>query len=129
MPTGRSPHFSIGQNESCEEILILAGGVPGRLVPRAKSNNWTGLFIALGQEMREFPPRLRWRDSVVRYFGVDPLIGSRGREMRWVRRERPVKVLYVSRGSARFLRSAVLNSAVSMRKGLFQRCSERYTTD
>jgi len=83
-------------------VRLLAAHVPdlyrhairyfGLLAPRAKGNNWAGLFIALGQEMREFPPLLSWRDSLVRYFGVDPLIDSRGHEMRWVRRERPVKV-------------------------------------
>jgi hypothetical protein len=84
-------------------VRLLAAHVPdlyrhairyfGLLAPRAKGNNWAGLFIALGQEMREFPPRLSWRDSLVRYFGVDPLIDSRGDEMRWVRRERPVRVI------------------------------------
>jgi Putative transposase/Transposase zinc-binding domain len=65
----------------------------GLLAPRAKGTNWAGLFITLGQEMREIPPRLSWRDSLVRCFGVDPLIDSRGHEMRWVRSERPVKAM------------------------------------
>jgi hypothetical protein len=65
----------------------------GLLAPSAKGHKWAGLFVALGQEMKAPPPRLSWRDSLVRYFGFDPLIDSRGHEMRWVRRERPVKVM------------------------------------
>jgi len=65
----------------------------GLLAPRAKGNKWAGLFVALGQEMKTRPPRLSWRDSLVRYFRFDPLIDSRGHEMRWIRRERPVKVM------------------------------------
>ena len=33
------------------------------------------------------PARLSWRSSLLKYFGVDPLIDSRGDEMHWVRRE------------------------------------------
>lgn len=62
----------------------------GQLAPRAKGNNWAGLFVALGQEMRSRPPRLSWRNSLLKYFGFDPLIDSRGNEMHWIRRERSV---------------------------------------
>jgi hypothetical protein len=65
----------------------------GLLAPSAKGNKWAGLFVALSQKMKIPPPRLSWRDSLVRYFGFDPLIDSRGQEMRWVRRERPVQVM------------------------------------
>jgi hypothetical protein len=86
-----------------EFVRLLAPHVPdlyrhairyfGLLAPSAKGNKWAGLFVALSQEMKTPPPRLSWRDSLVRYFGFDPLIDSRGHEMRWVRRERPVKVM------------------------------------
>lgn len=65
----------------------------GLLAPSAKGNNWAGLLVALGQKIKIPPPRLSWRDSLVRYFGFDPLIDSRGQEMHWVRRERPVQVM------------------------------------
>jgi hypothetical protein len=83
-----------------EFVRLLAPHVPdlyrhgiryfGLLAPKARGSNWAGLFVALGQEMKIRPPRLRWRDSLLRYFGVDPLIDNRGQEMRWVRRERAV---------------------------------------
>ena len=62
----------------------------GLLAPRAKGNNWAGLFVALCQEMKGRPGRMSWRESLRRYFGSDPLIDNRGREMHWVRRERAV---------------------------------------
>jgi hypothetical protein len=65
----------------------------GLLAPSAKGNKWAGLFVALGQKMKTPPPRLSWRDSIMRYFGFDPLIDNRGQEMHWVRRERPVQVM------------------------------------
>jgi hypothetical protein len=65
----------------------------GLLAPSAKGNKWAGLFVALSQEMKTPPSRLSWRDSLVKYFGFDPLIDSRGQKMRWVRRERPVKAM------------------------------------
>jgi Putative transposase/Transposase zinc-binding domain len=83
-----------------EFVRLLAPHVPdvyrhgiryfGLLAPRAKGKNWAGLFVALGQEKRTRPPRLSWRNSLLRYFGFDPLIDSRGFEMHWVRRERSV---------------------------------------
>jgi hypothetical protein len=86
-----------------EFVRLLAQHVPelyrhairyfGLLAPSAKGNKWAGLFVALGQKMKTPPPRLSWRDSLKRYFGFDPLIDSRGQEMHWVRRERPVKTM------------------------------------
>jgi hypothetical protein len=64
----------------------------GLLAPSAKGNKWAGLFVTLSQEMKTPPPRLNWRDSLVRCFGFDPLLDSRGQEIRWVRRERPAQV-------------------------------------
>jgi hypothetical protein len=86
-----------------EFVRLLAPHVPdlyrhairyfGLLAPRAKGNKWAGLFVALNQKMKTPPPRLSWRDSLLRYFGFDPLLDTRGQEMRWVRREKPVKVM------------------------------------
>jgi hypothetical protein len=79
-----------------EFVRLLAPHVPdlyrhgiryfGLLAPRAKGNNWAGLFVALGQEIETRPPRLSWRDSLLRYFGFDPLLDRDGQEMHWVRR-------------------------------------------
>lgn len=86
-----------------EFVRLLAAHVPelyrhsiryfGLLAPSAKGNKWAGLFVALGHKIKIPPPRLSCRDSLVRYFGFDPLIDSRGQEMRSVRRGRPVKVM------------------------------------
>jgi len=86
-----------------EFVRLLASHVPdiyrhtiryfGLLAPSAKGTKWSGLFVALSQELKAPPPRLSWRDSLLRYFGFDPLTDSRGLEMRWVRRERPVRVV------------------------------------
>jgi hypothetical protein len=83
-----------------EFVRLLAPHVPdmyrhgiryfGLLAPRAKGKNWAGLFVALGQEIKARPPRLSWRDSLLRYFSFDPLLDSGGHEMHWVRRERTV---------------------------------------
>ena len=60
----------------------------GLLAPRAKGQTYDALFVLLGETKRPRPQRLSWRSSVLRYFGHDPLIDSRGQEMQWVRRER-----------------------------------------
>jgi hypothetical protein len=59
----------------------------GLLAPRAKSLTCTAMFVLLGQTRRPRPARLSWRNSLRKYFGVDPLIDSLGNEMHWVRRE------------------------------------------
>jgi hypothetical protein len=76
---------------------LLAAHVPSRyrhgiryfglLAPRAKSTTHTALFVLLGQIRRSRPVRMSWRNSLLKYFGVDPLIDSRGNGMRWIRRE------------------------------------------
>jgi len=81
------PHF----------VRLLAAHVPtyyrhgiryfGLLAPRAKRLTGAVLFVLLGQTPRPRPKRLSWRDSLLKYFGVDPLIDSSGNEMHWVRRE------------------------------------------
>jgi hypothetical protein len=78
-----------------EFVRLLAPHVPdlyrhgiryfGLMASRTKGNKWASLFVALGQEMKTRPPRLSWRDSLLRYFTVDPLLDSLGHEMYWVR--------------------------------------------
>ena len=60
----------------------------GLLAPRAKGQSYAALFVLLGETKRPRPQRLDWRSSLLKYFGHDPLIDSRGQEMHWVRRER-----------------------------------------
>jgi hypothetical protein len=79
-------------------VRLLAAHVPnhyrhgiryfGLLAPRTKGLTRASVFATLGQTQRPRPERLSWRNSLIKYFGVDPLIDSRGYEMRWVRRER-----------------------------------------
>jgi hypothetical protein len=83
------------------ETTQMEGGPPPRptLSAREKSgtcdasrrtnsgNKWVGLFMALSQKMKTPPPRLSWWDSLLRYFGFDPLkdagegdaLGSKGK--------------------------------------------------
>jgi hypothetical protein len=62
----------------------------GLLAPRTKSQTRTTLFTLLGQRLRVRPQRLSWRDSLRKYFGVNPFLDSCGQTMRLVRRERPL---------------------------------------
>ena len=88
---------------SSEFVRLLAPHVPdlyrhairyfGLLAPSAKGSKMGRFVCGASQKMKTPPPRLSWRDSIVRYFGFDPLIDSRGQEMHWVRRERPVQVM------------------------------------
>lgn len=81
-------------------VRLLASHVPdsyrhsvryfGLLSPRARGRMQAALFALLGQCIRPRPQRLSWRDSLWKYFGVDPLVDSCGQTMLWVRRERPV---------------------------------------
>ncbi|HEY4899740.1 MAG TPA: transposase [Terriglobales bacterium] len=64
----------------------------GLLAPRTQRTTSAALFLLLGQTKRPRPQRLSWRNSLRRYFGVDPLIDSRGQRMHWVRRLKPVAV-------------------------------------
>jgi hypothetical protein len=80
-----------------EFIRLLAAHVPahyrhgiryfGLLAPRTKRFTYAALSVFLGQTRRPRPRRLSWRSSILKYFGFDPLIDSRGQEMHWVRRE------------------------------------------
>lgn len=60
----------------------------GLLAPRGKQRAWTTMFAILGQPRRRRPQRSSWRNSLIKYFRIDPLIDSRGQTMRWVRHER-----------------------------------------
>jgi hypothetical protein len=81
-------------------VRMLAAHVPegyqhairyfGLLAPRTKNKTYAGLFLLLGQKHQPRPVRLSWRDSLLKYFGVDPLLDGHGQEMRWVRREKPL---------------------------------------
>jgi len=62
----------------------------GLLAPRTKHTTSDGLFVLLGQVKRPRPQRLSWRDSLRKYFGVDPLVDSRCQPMRWARRLKSV---------------------------------------
>jgi hypothetical protein len=57
----------------------------GLQAPRAKRTTSAAVFPLLGQKQRSRPPRLNWRNSVLRDFHVDPLLDSHGQEMHWVR--------------------------------------------
>jgi len=72
-------------------VLLLAPHVPdsyrhsvryfGLLSPRARGRMQAALFALLGQCIRPRPQRLSWRDSLRKYFGVDPLVDSYGQTM------------------------------------------------
>src|SRR6266566_3860091 len=83
-----------------EFVAILTEHVPdhyrhgiryfGLLAPRSKALTSAALFTLLGQEKRRRPQRLSWRNSLRRYFGIDPLRDSRGEVMHWVSRRKSV---------------------------------------
>ncbi len=58
----------------------------GLSAPRTKGVAWSAMFAILGQQQQPRPLRLSWRNSLRKYFGVDPLIDSRGQMMHWVGR-------------------------------------------
>jgi Putative transposase/Transposase zinc-binding domain len=76
-------------------VRLLAPHVPdkyrhairyfGILAPRTRGQMYAALFLSLGQEQRPRPQRLSWRDALLKYFRVDPMIDSFGQEMHWVR--------------------------------------------
>ena len=88
-------HYSIE-----EFVAVFAEHVPdhyrhavrhfGLLAPRSKGRTYAAVFALLGQKKRSRPQRLNWRNSLRKYFGVDPLIDSRGQRMSWSRRLKPV---------------------------------------
>ena len=87
--------------QSLEEFVdALAAQVPeryrhamryfGLLAPGTKHMTSTALFALLRQNKRPRPQRLSWRNSLRKYFGVDPLVDSCGQSMHWARRLNPV---------------------------------------
>ena len=83
-----------------EFVATLAEHVPDRyrhairyfglLAPASKGRTSAALFVLLGQKKRPRPPRLSWRSSLRKDFGVDPLVDRRGQSMHWVGRLRPM---------------------------------------
>ena len=53
----------------------------GLLAPRAQHVTSPTLFAVLRQKKRSRPQRLKWRNSLHKYFGVEPLVDSRGQSM------------------------------------------------
>ncbi|HEX3821809.1 MAG TPA: transposase [Candidatus Sulfotelmatobacter sp.] len=60
----------------------------GLLAPRCKGRSCVALLLDLGQTAMARVRRLPWRDSLIKYFGIDPLLDTRGQVMRWIRTER-----------------------------------------
>ena len=61
----------------------------GLLAPRAKRTTSAAVFLLLGQKQRSRPPRLNWRNFLLRDFHVDPLLDDHGQQMHWVRHLQP----------------------------------------
>jgi Putative transposase/Transposase zinc-binding domain len=61
----------------------------GLLAPRTQHTASAAMFLLLGQTKRPRPRRLSWRNSLRKYFGVDPLVDSRGQCMHRVGRLSP----------------------------------------
>jgi hypothetical protein len=74
-----------------EFIQILADHVPdkyvhsvryyGLLAPRSRSRAFAIMFKLLGQKRRPRPRRLSWEEMILKYFGRNPRIDSRGQLM------------------------------------------------
>jgi hypothetical protein len=62
----------------------------GLLAPRSKHNTFSGLLAFLRQDKRQRPLRMGWVNSLLKHFGVDPLIDSLGQPMVWIGRLEPV---------------------------------------
>ena len=62
----------------------------GLLAPRSKHNTFSGLLTFLRQDRRPRPLRMGWANSLLKHFGVDPLIDSLGKPMVWIGRLEPV---------------------------------------
>ncbi len=58
----------------------------GLLAPASIRKTSAALCALLGKPKQRRPPRLSWRDSLLKYFGVDPLVDSQGQPMRWTGR-------------------------------------------
>lgn len=64
----------------------------GLMAPRAQRTTSAALFLLVGEKKRPRPQRLTWRNSMQKYFGVDPLLDSRGQSMHWARRLKPAAI-------------------------------------
>jgi hypothetical protein len=62
----------------------------GLFAPRTKGLLSTVVFRLLGQVPRPKPRRERWAESLMKRFGVNPLVDKCGNRMRWVGRRPPV---------------------------------------
>jgi hypothetical protein len=62
----------------------------GLLAPRTKRLTSAAVFALLGLQPRPKPPRQRWAASLIKHFGVDPLIDAFGHRMKWVGHWQPV---------------------------------------
>lgn len=61
----------------------------GLFAPRAIRNSSAAMFSILGQSRRPQPKPLNWALSINRDFGWDPLLDSKGNQMKWSRRIHP----------------------------------------
>lgn len=83
-----------------EFVDLLAAHVPdhyrhamrrfGLLAPRTQRATSAAMFLLPDQEKRPRPKRLSWRNSLWKYFRVDPLVDSGGQSMHWVGRLKPM---------------------------------------
>ncbi|MBZ5534206.1 MAG: transposase [Acidobacteriia bacterium] len=81
-------------------VAALADHVPDRyrhairyfglLAPGSKSRTSAALFLRIGQEKRCRPKRLRWRNSLRKDFGIDPLVDTQGQTMHWIGQRAPI---------------------------------------
>ncbi len=62
----------------------------GLLAPRTKKLTSDAVWAALGQQARPKALREPWNASLLRHFGVDPLIDDFGNQMHWVGRIAPI---------------------------------------
>ena len=82
-----------------EFVAVLSDHVPDRYrhairyyglwAPGSKAKTSAAIFALLRQQRRSRLRRIRWRQSLQKHFGNDPLIDSRGQPMQWVRRLKP----------------------------------------
>jgi hypothetical protein len=61
----------------------------GLLAPRTKGRLYPFIYHLLGQYQRPKPKRLPWAAALKKYFGVDPLLGSDGQQIKWSARIAP----------------------------------------
>jgi len=76
----------------------------GLLAPRTKACSNSTLFLLLKQKQPPRLQRLSWRNSLRKYFGVDPLMDSLNQPMHWFRRLEPRKDRVVDGEDTRTMR-------------------------